>query len=724
VEAELGLVRQPPGTGLLVLSFDSLLSALATVPALLEESPSAVELLDAMLIELCRTSPEYARRLTFVEGRPEAALIVEVYGEHEQERQQHLQRLATAAEKSAEGPVGTRLLTDPGEQENVWAVRKAGLGLLMSKRGDFKPIPFIEDTAVPSGRLRSYIADVLEILAAHQAEAAFYAHASAGCLHIRPLINLKDAREVVKLEQLSTAVSRLVTSYGGAMSGEHGDGLARSIHNPALFGERVYGLFEQLKDAFDPDGIMNPGKIVRATPMTESLRYGSAYQTLPVTTHFDFSSDGGFDRLVEMCNGSAACRKLDSGTMCPSFQATREEEHSTRGRANALRAVLSGMIAAEGLGDRRLYETMDLCLSCKACRSECPSRVDVARLKAEFLAHYHRIHGVPFRARVFGEIAAISRLGSALAPLSNHLLSFGPVRRMLEKGPGIDRRRNLPAFHRQTFRRWFGRHLADTARASLPTESRATDRPTVWLMPDTFTNHNEPHVGIAAVRLLEAAGVRVRLLPIPGGCCGRPQLSRGLVSRAQKLAERNVRVWSRLVDGRTPIVGLEPSCLLTLRDEYPDLVPGDDARALADSAFMVEEWLEREPAIRDRLEFRTPAGEDEEHILLHGHCHQKALAGTVALERLFSRLPGSSYEEVDAGCCGMAGSFGYEPEHYDLSMQVGSDRLFPAIEALGGRGTVVAQGTSCRHQIAEATGRQALHPMEALAARLQQKRDA
>jgi FAD/FMN-containing dehydrogenase/Fe-S oxidoreductase len=721
LEADLGLVHRPPGTGLLVLSFDSLLSALATVPSLLEEGPSAVELLDALLIELCRTSPEYARRLTFVEGDPEAALIVEVYGESEQGCHEHLKRLATAAERSAEGAVGVRLISDPVEQDNVWAVRKAGLGLLMSKRGDFKPIPFIEDTAVPPDRLRAYIADVLEILGSHQTEAAFYAHASAGCLHIRPLINLKEATEVRKLEELSTAISGLVTAYGGAMSGEHGDGLARSIHNPTIFGDEVYGLFERLKDAFDPDGIMNPGKIVRAAPMAESLRFGPTYKTMSVATHFDFTADGGFDRLAEMCNGSGACRKLYAGTMCPSFQATREEEHSTRGRANALRAVLSGTVEADGLGDRRLFDTMDLCLSCKACRSECPSGVDLTRLKTEFLAHYHQIHGVPIRARLFGEIASVSRLGSALAPLSNHIASLGPLRALLERGLGIDRRRTLPMFHRQTFRRWFGRHLARDGRSTNREKGPRGDRPAVWLLPDTFTNHNEPHIGIAAVRLLEAAGVEVRMLPVPGGCCGRPQLSQGLVGRAQKLAERNVRVWSRLADARTPIVGLEPSCLLTLRDEYPDLVPGDASRRLADSAFMVEEWLDRESSICDRLEFRPPTHQDEERILIHGHCHQKALAGTGALERILSCLPGTSCQEAEAGCCGMAGSFGYEPDHYDLSMRVGSDRLFPAVEALGGQGIVAAQGTSCRHQIVEATGRKAFHPVEVLAKRLHQR---
>lgn len=715
VKAELKLVPQPPGTGLLILSFDSLLSALATVPALLEEGPSAVELLDAMLIGLCRESPEFARRLTFVEGRPEAVFVVEVFGAGEAERVERLRRLAAAAGRSAEGPVEARLVTDPEAQANVWAVRKAGLGLLMSRRGDHKPIPFIEDTAVPPDRLRDYIAEVLDLLRRHATPAAFYAHASAGCLHIRPLINLKEAAEVRKMEELSRAVSEIVPRYGGALSGEHGDGLSRSVHNPSVHGERVYGLFERIKDAFDPKGLMNPGKIVRAPPMARSLRFGAAYRTKDVTTWFDFTADGGFARSVEMCNGAGVCRKLGTGTMCPSYMATREELHSTRGRANALRAVLSGAVDADGLGDRRLYETLDLCLGCKACISECPSRVDMTRLKTEFLAHYHRRHGVGLRDRAFGEIALLNRIGSALAPLSNRLAGSAGARRLLERLLAIDRRRQLPPFQRQTFRRWFGRRgTAGRDRGQAP-----GDRRVVWLLPDTFTNHNEPHIGRAAVRLLEAAGCSVRLLPLPAGCCGRPQLSRGLVPRARKMAASNLRLWGRLVGPETPILGLEPSCLLTLRDEYPDLVPGAQARRVAASAFLVDEWLAREGARLDGLVFRSSSDEDESRLLLHGHCHRKALAGTGPLRQVLARLPDTRVDEVDAGCCGMAGSFGYEREHYEISMAVGSDRLFPAIEAMEGRGTVVAAGTSCRRQILEATGRGARHPVEILAERLE-----
>jgi FAD/FMN-containing dehydrogenase/Fe-S oxidoreductase len=716
VEVELGLVPKPAATSLAVLSFADLLEALGTVPALLEQEPTAIELMDAMLLDLCRRAPEFARRLTFVEGEPEVVLAVEVYGEpgDEDGRTAHLERLVGAARRAAAGTIGVRILHDPAAQADVWEVRKAGLGLLMSRRGDHKPIPFIEDTAVPADRLRDYIADILRLLREHDTPAAFYAHASAGCLHIRPLVNTKDAAEIAKMAVLSRETAALVRKYGGAMAGEHGDGLARSALNPFIHGEEVHRLFERLKDAFDPQGIMNPGKIVRAPAMTESLRYGPDYRPLEPTTWFDFSADGGFARAVEMCSGAGVCRKMDVGTMCPSFMITRDEEHSTRGRANALRGVLSGAVGSGELADERLFETLDLCLQCKACKAECPSQVDLTRLKAEFLAHWHERHGVPFPSRFFGGIARLGRLAGALAPLSNWAAASPPGRRLLEAVVGIDRRRSLPTFHRRTLTR---RMQADTRlRERLGEEPGWCD---VWLLADPFTDRNDPQVGMAAVRLLRAAGARVRLLAPAGGSEGRAELSRGLLPRAKELAAANLRRWVRLVEGGDVIVGVEPSSLLTLRDEYPALVPGEAATAVAGATFLIEEWLDRNAErVRPLLRFRLPSGPGEEHLLVHGHCHQKALAGIDALERVLGWLPGTRMELVDAGCCGMAGSFGYERSHYELSMAIGAQRLFPAVKALEGGATVVAPGTSCRHQIRDGTGRIAVHPVEVLAARL------
>ncbi len=715
VELELGLVEKPPGTSLAVLAYDSLLSALGTVPALLAGSPSAVELMDSMLLGLTRLQPEYARRMTFVEGEPEALFMVEVYGESEGERESHLELLIAAAREAADGPVGARILHDPAAQANVWSVRKAGLGLVMSKRGDLKPLPFIEDTAVLPENLRDYIGEVLRVLRDHDAPATFYAHASAGCLHIRPIVNLKEGAGIAKMASISEAVSDLVLKYGGVMSGEHGDGILRSALSPKIHGEDLHALFERVKDTFDPEGIMNPGRIVRGPSLTESLRYGEEYSTIPVTTWFDFTADGGFARAVEMCNGSGECRKLDSGTMCPSFMATRDEEHSTRGRGNALRAVLSGRIESAGLLDERLYQTLDLCLECKACTTECPSTVDMTRLKTEFLAHWHREHGVPLRTRMIGGIDRLNRLGSATAPFSNWIVGSLPARWLLDRLVGLEARRSLPRFHRQTLEKRFRRepHRSDSATDGRP------ERGTVLLLPDGFTNYTEPEIGMDAVRLLRGLGWRVELLPLPGGTCGRAPLSKGLLDRAVAAIRTNLEAWAPLIEGGYPILGVEPSSLLSLRDEYPALVPGEVAERVAASARLIEEWLvEQEGELGPALQFRTPRDHDEARLLVHGHCHQKALAGSDPLMRALGWLPGTEVEEIDAGCCGMAGSFGYEKEHYDLSMKIGGERLFPAIEALHGRGTILAPGTSCRHHIADATGRKALHPVEVLAARL------
>lgn len=715
VELELGLVERPPGTSLVVLSFDSLLSALSTVPAMLAESPSAIELMDSMLIGLTRRHPEYARRMTFVDGEPEALLMVEVYGRTRAEREPHLERLIAAARETAEGPVGTRILHSPEEQANIWAIRKAGLGLVMSRRGDLKPLPFVEDTAVPPEKLRDYIEEVLMVLREHDAPATFYAHASAGCLHIRPLVNLKESAGIEKMVSISEAVSDLVLKYGGAMSGEHGDGILRSALSPKIHGEELHGLFERVKDTFDPDGIMNPGRIVRGPSIAESLRYGHEYSTIPVTTWFDFTLDGGFARAVEMCNGSGECRKLGTGTMCPSYMATRDEEHSTRGRGNALRAVLSGRVESSGLLDERLYDTLDLCLECKACKTECPSSVDMTRLKTEYLAHWHQEHGVPLRIRLIGDIDRLNRLGSATAPVSNWIAGSPPMKWLLDRLMGLDGRRSLPRFHRQTFEKRFRRAYRDNGSAS----DQVTGRGTVWILPDGFTNYTEPEIGMATVQLLRGLGWRVELLPLPGGTCGRAMLSKGLLEKAAAAVRTNIEMWASLVESGDPIIGVEPSSLLSLRDEYPALVPGEAADRVAASACLIEEWLvKNEEELGSALQFRSPRDHDEARLLVHGHCHQKALAGSGPLMRALGWLPGTEVEEVDAGCCGMAGSFGYEKEHYDLSMEIGGQRLFPAIRALHGRGTIVAPGTSCRIQISEATGRMAVHPVVILAARL------
>ncbi|MGH7766082.1 MAG: FAD-binding and (Fe-S)-binding domain-containing protein, partial [Candidatus Binatia bacterium] len=580
----------------------------------------------------------------------------------------------------------------------VWGVRKAGLGLLLGIKGDKKPIAFVEDTAVDPAKLPEFIGRFREILTRHDATAGYYGHCSVGCMHIRPLINLKEASEVKKMAAIADEISDLVLEFHGALSGEHGDGLARGHFNEKLYGPALYDAFRQVKRVFDPRNLMNPGKIVEAPPMTESLRIGPTYKTWQPETMLDFNSQGGFAAAVEMCSGMGECRKKLDGTMCPSYMATLDEEHSTRGRANALRAVLSGKVPKEEFTGKRLYDVLDLCLECKACKAECPSNVDMAKLKYEFLSHYHAANGLPLRNRLFGRIERLNRLGARFAPLANLLANSRLNRWLLERLAGIDSRRPLPAFAAETFEAWFRGHR---------TEGEG-EKGTVVLFHDTFNTFNTPAVAIAATRFLERAGYRVTLAD--KRCCGRPMISKGMLAEARDNAAWNVERLLPHAEKETAIVGLEPSCLLTLRDEYPELLRGEKAKAVARRSFLFEEFIASErKAGRLALTFRG----NGRKALLHGHCHQKALVGTApTVETL--RWAGFDVTEVDSGCCGMAGSFGFEKEHYDVSLAIGNRRLAPAVRAAEPSVAIVASGISCRQQIEHLTGRKAKHPAEVL----------
>ena len=707
-EIKLNLVPIPTRTALAIVHFDSLYEALSSVPTILEVEPSAVELLDHLGLTLCREVPAYARLLsTFIEGDPNCVLITEFYGESEAEVEAKVQRLEAHLRREKVGRTIVPALS-PRLQSNVWTVRKVGLGLMMSIKGDHKPIPFIEDAAVPVEHLAEYVTRVERFCNDLGTRVAYYAHASAGCIHIRPLVNTKFAEEVAKLPVISAFAAELLGQYGGALSSEHGDGRARSWLNEQFFGPDLYALFREVKRTFDPHNLLNPGNIVDAAPMTENLRYGVGYTVIPVKTHLDFSADLGFHRAVEMCNGAGICRKRTTGTMCPSFMVTREEEHSTRGRANALRAALSGRLPPEEFTSPRMYEVMALCVGCKACKAECPSSVDMARIKVEFLAHYYEAHGVPLRARFFADIARWSRLFSGpLAPLVNALLGNGLVRWGLEKVMGISRQRTLPTFARQPFTHWFRQRRNGRAGT---TPAAPSSRKPVVLFHDTFSTYHEPQVAIAATEVLEAAGFEVLL---PGHrCCGRPMLSQGLVEKARRAAEETVARLAPFAEQGIPIVGLEPSCLLTLRDEYAGLLP-DDPRVpvVAAHCYTFEEFIAR---LADEGALELTFVEEPRRLLLHGHCHQKALVGTDPGKRVLALPPGYTVTEVDSGCCGLAGAFGYEAEHYELSMAMAERRLLPAVRAEGEETIVVAAGVSCRQQIRHGAGREALHPAQVL----------
>jgi FAD/FMN-containing dehydrogenase/Fe-S oxidoreductase len=690
-ELEVDLVPRPTRTAVLVIHFDELIESLHATSIILETEPSAVELLDGLLLDLTRSVPAYARQLDFVQGHPRGLLIVEYYGDNKQELVGKLERLEKHLQRNHIHGATVRAL-EPAQIAQVWGVRKAGLGLLMSMKGDFKPIPFIEDAAVPVEHLADYIGHLEALAAGHDTRMSYYAHASTGLLHVRPLLNLKEAIGIKRMKAISEGAFELVRRYGGAMSAEHGDGLARSEYNERLFGPAIYRAFQEVKSTFDPQNIMNPGKVVNARPMTENLRYGTDYQVIELKTTYDFSRDYGFAGAVEMCNGAGVCRRLSGGTMCPSFQATRDEEHSTRGRANLLRAGLSGVLPPEVLTGPRMYQALDLCLECKACKAECPSAVDMAKLKAQWLEHYHAQHGVPLRSRLFANIHLLNRLGSALAPLSNRVLGWRPSHWLLEKTIGIHHRRQLPSFASTSFHRWFRRRPP----------SSAAGRPKVVLFHDTFMTYNEPQIGIAATELLEAAGFEVVIVE-KRRCCGRPMISKGLLPKAQANVVYNVALLAPYAQQGIPIVGCEPSCLLTIRDDYPDLVASDDARLVAQQSYTLEEFLAENGR---QLVFH----DQERHILVHGHCHQKALVGIGPSLAALSLPPNYHVQEIPSGCCGMAGSFGYEAEHYQLSLQIGELSLLPAVRSAAADVEIVAAGISCRQQVAHATGRAARHP--------------
>lgn len=710
LQVSLNLVPTPKMTALVLLQFDELVAAMAATPIILETQPSAIELMDRMLINLTRSQPGYASQIAFILGDPAGVLAVEFYGESEAELAAKCDTLEThLAHRGVKMSTAPLKVLDAKRQADVWSVRKAGLGLLMSVRGDAKPIPVIEDVAVPVEHLADYVGAVESMVNGYGTTAAYYAHASAGCLHIRPLINLKEIQGIQAMKEMASAAAELAHRFGGVMSGEHGDGLQRSELNEIIFGSELYAAMREFKGIFDPRGIMNPGKKVDAPSMTEHLRYGSDYKPLEIKTHLDFSAEGGFMRAVEMCNGAAVCRKLKAGTMCPSYMATKDENDTTRGRANALRNALAnrGGFDRSDFTSKATYDVMDLCLSCKACKTECPSSVDMAKIKTEFLAHYHDAHGTPIRARVFGHIHTISKLTAPIAPLAN-LAMRTPIARPVMGAIGVHPERKMSPFVRRTFVTRWRQHLKHQI------TPRAT-RGKVVYFHDTFTTYNYPRIGLAAVKLLEAAGFDV-IVEERRACCGRPMLSKGLIGDARKVARKNVMLLAPHARAGIPIIGTEPSCILTLRDEYRDLLPGDaEAEAVASQAFMIDEFMAKLVAEEDLgITWKHNPGPN---VLFHGHCHQKALIG-VGPSLAILRAAGCKPVESGAGCCGMAGSFGYEAEHYDVSRKIGEERLFPVVNAADSETVVAVAGVSCRQQIEHFTERSTRHIAEVLAGRI------
>lgn len=697
--AELRLHPLPSERALVSLQFDTLAASARATVELLEEKPSAIELLDDIALSAARSAPSYRESTHFVKGGPngelpKALLLVEFSGEREEldERFEKLEELAERVGASVAVP-----LRGASEMAQTVKLRKSTLPLLLGTNNPEKPVAFVEDAAVPPARLEEFITRFEEIVAENGTWACFYGHASVGTLHVRPALDTREPEGVARMRRIGEEVAALVKELGGSISGEHGDGLSRSEFLTLLYGERLVGAFSEIKRLFDLGGSLNPGVVVDAPPMDENLRIGPGHRHLPLKTGLDFSEQGGFHHAVELCNGSGFCRKKNSGTMCPSYMATGEEQDTTRARANMLRSVLDGTLPPEELTGQSMKEVMDLCVGCKACKSECPSQVDVASMKTEVLYQSGKEHGFSLRQKGAGHVRRSLSLASRTPRLYNAVASTTLARKAASLA-GIDPRRRLPRVTEKVFSKRF---------PALPWGEGPTE---VALFNDTFNEYQRPSVGEGAVRVLAAAGARVSVPEVV--CCGRPMLSEGLIEEARANARRNLDLLTPLIDAEIPLVGLEPSCILTMRDDYSKLLPGDErVSKLASLTRLFEEELLELAECGAR-----PAFSAGPSVLLHGHCHQKALVGTGPTERALA-LSGAEVSTVDSGCCGMAGLFGYEKGHYEPSMKMAERRLLPAVRGHE-EGEVVAPGTSCREQILDGVNRRALHPAEYLAARL------
>ena len=722
-ELELALQPIPEHKVLGICHFPTFHAAMESVKHIIRLDPAATELIDRTVLELAADIPAFSSTLrTFIRGSPVAVLLVEFAGDDLDEQLRNLDRLEELMGDLGL-PGGVLRAESAKLQARVWSLRKAALNIVMSMKGDGKPISFVEDCAVPLENLADYTQRLTDVFSRHGTTGTWYAHAGAGCLHVRPILNLKADSDVANWRSIASAAHELVREYKGTHSGEHGDGLVRSEFLEPILGTQIVSAFREVKDSFDPDGRFNPGKIIDPPLMDDRslLRFSDRYQPLKHKEALDWSAWGGLYRATEMCNNNGACRKARGGVMCPSFRVTQNEKHVTRGRANSLRLALTGQLPADALTSRELYETMDLCVGCKACKRECPTGVDVYRMKIEFLSAYRERRGLGLRDRIIAFLPRYAPWAARFAPLANAATGSRLLSGLRESLVGITARRTLPAWRRDTFRGAGGnstkdgataerRSVAATAANGATGDGAAADAE-VLLLADTFTTYFERETAVAAVNVLTAAGYRVATpLPADGGrplCCGRTFLNAGLVEEARAEARRVIDTLRPYVERGVPIVGLEPSCLLTLRDEFAAMLPGEETAHLAERAMLFEEFLAAEnDAGRLNLPLNALA---QKRLLLHGHCHQKAFDQVSSVEIVLRLIPGAEVELIESGCCGMAGSFGYEAEHYETSMKMAELDLLPQVRNADGNTLIVADGTSCRTQISHGTGRDAMH---------------
>jgi FAD/FMN-containing dehydrogenase/Fe-S oxidoreductase len=681
-----------------ICHFPRFRDAMQATRPIVDLEPAAVELIDRTMIELARDIAAFRPIVErCIKGEPDAILLVEFDGSERTELVAHVHRLSELmAELGFPGSVVE--VTDEAERQSIWEVRKAGLNVMMSMKGDGKPVSFIEDCAVRLEDLADYTDRLTQVFEKYGTRGTWYAHASVGCLHVRPVLNLKTEEGVRKMRAIAEEACALVREYKGAYSGEHGDGLVRSEWIEPMLGARIVRAFEEIKDAFDPKGLLNPGKIVRAPRFDDRrlFRFQPSYKTVDFDTVLDWSQDGGLAGAVEMCNNNGACRKSDPGVMCPSFRVTGDEQHLTRGRANTLRLALSGQLGADAFTSDAMFEAMDLCIGCKGCKRECPTGVDMAKMKIEFLAHYRQRHALPIGERLIAYLPRYAPIAHRLGPLLNLRDRVRGAARLTERWLGLSAKRRLPQWRRDAF----------PAKAHADGGGTAGE---VVLFIDTFNRYFEPQNAVAALRVLRAASYRVNL-PAPRRgrplCCGRTFLASGLVNEAKAEARRLLEVLQPYAARGVAVVGLEPSCLLTLRDEFQALLPGEATKALAQTAYLFEEFLIHE-AHAGRL--KLPLKRIASKVLLHGHCHQKAFGAMPVVGQALRMVPDLDVETIASGCCGMAGAFGYQAKHYDLSMKMAELDLLPRLRSAPRDTIVVADGTSCRQQIRDGSGREAIH---------------
>jgi FAD/FMN-containing dehydrogenase/Fe-S oxidoreductase len=703
-EAKLQLMDLPPSAvAMVAIHTASIHDALLANLVALEHQCAASELVDHFILEFTKTNPHQSKNRSFIEGEPNAILMVEFFGTDEANLIGKCQQLISDLKDKKLGYAFPILQGE--ESKKAWEVRKGGLGLLRNLPGDAKPVNLIEDFAVDPKDLPDYIEKLEKLLKKRGLQYAMYAHAGAGELHVEPIINLKTKDGVVLFRTILTETATLAKSFGGSLSGEHGDGRLRGEFIPLMMGKDIYLLFKDVKSIFDPKNVFNKGKIVDAPPMDQSLRYQTESKVNEVATTYNFSDQGGFLRLAEKCSGSGDCRKtaVGGGTMCPSYMATRHEKDTTRARANILRQFLSNQ-ETNVVTDHEVKEILDLCLSCKACKSECPSSVDVAKMKGEFLQNYYDRHGVPFRAKLIGNFSRQMALVSYFPGIFNFLFGTPSLRKVINRMVGFHPERSMPHLSKETLHHWYKKNKS---------ERDLKPGKTVYVFCDEFTNYNDAEVGKKLILLLRKLGYNP-VIPDHKES-GRAYMSKGMIKEAKNIALINVEILKDIISADTPLIGIEPSAILSFRDEYPDLVPDrlrESAKNLGKNSLLFEEWFANEIDKGDisRELFTTVS----KKVILHGHCHQKALVGTDATKKVLSFPQNYQVSTLNTGCCGMAGSFGYEKEHYDLSMQVGELVLFPSIRAVDENVIVAASGTSCRHQIKDGTGRLSQHAIEIL----------